>query len=63
MILVWKDVTFVNAYHGTEYNNLVEKMENKYVLICDFSFKKDLFDQMIIRGNAYTWKYFNIRPS
>ena len=41
------DVKFVNVVYGADHSKLPEMMKNKYVLICDYSFKKELFDRMI----------------
>lgn len=41
------DVEFLNVHHGEDFSNLPELMRDKYVLICDFSFQKLLFDKMI----------------
>lgn len=40
------NVTFVSTYYTADHNELIEKMKGKYVLICDFSFKKDIFRKM-----------------
>lgn len=44
-------VIFYNAYYGNDFSKLPEMMKDKYVIICDFSFSKDLFDKMIIATN------------
>lgn len=41
------NVTFVNTYYTADHTELIERMRGKYVLICDFSFKKDIFQKMI----------------
>lgn len=42
-----ENVTFFNAYYGSDFSKLPEMMKDKYVIICDFSFPKILFDEMI----------------
>ena len=46
-------VTFIDACHGNDFSRLPEMMRDHYVVICDFSFPKILFDQMVIetKGN------------
>lgn len=46
-------VEFYNGYYGNDFSNLPEKMRDKYVIVCDFSFKKDLFNEMLetTKGN------------
>ncbi len=46
-------ITFVYAHHGKNYDYLLEQMENKNVLICDFAFHHKLFTKMIevTKGN------------
>jgi uncharacterized protein len=46
------EVIFYNAYYGNDFSALPEMMRDKYVLICDFSFSKPLFDQMIATTNG-----------
>jgi oligoribonuclease NrnB/cAMP/cGMP phosphodiesterase (DHH superfamily) len=45
-------VTFYNAYYGSDFSKLPEMMKDKHVIICDFSFPKILFDEMIIATNG-----------
>ena len=45
-------VTFYHAIHDNDFSELLTIIRDKYVLICDFSFKKDLFDKMIIATNG-----------
>ncbi len=40
-------IKFYNAYHGSDFSVLPEQMRDKYVLICDFSFQKPLFNKML----------------
>lgn len=49
------NVVFINAYHGTNYDYLIEEVIDKYVLICDFSFNKTLFANLITAtsGNIF----------
>jgi len=43
-----EDVLFVDGYHGSaSYASLIEQMRGRTVLICDFSFKPDVFAKMI----------------
>ena len=44
-------VTFYNAYYGSDLSKLPEMMQGKYVVICDFSFTKELFDKMVKSTN------------
>lgn len=46
-------VEFYNGYYGNDFSDLPEKMRDKYVVVCDFSFKKDIFDEMLetTKGN------------
>jgi len=46
------DMTFYNAYYGSDFSKLPELMRNKYVIVCDFSFPKLLFDKMIEATNG-----------
>jgi oligoribonuclease NrnB/cAMP/cGMP phosphodiesterase (DHH superfamily) len=41
------DVVFYDAYHGNDFTELIKLMKDKIVLICDFSFKEDIFNQML----------------
>lgn len=41
------NVVFYNASHGSDFSDLLNKIKDKYVLICDFSFPKNLFEKMI----------------
>jgi oligoribonuclease NrnB/cAMP/cGMP phosphodiesterase (DHH superfamily) len=45
-------VQFYHATYNQDYTKLIEMMKDKYVVICDFSFKKDIFDKMIIATNG-----------
>lgn len=45
-------VTFYNAYHGNDFANLVEMMQDKHVVICDFSFPVFIFEKMIKATNG-----------
>lgn len=45
-------VTFFNAYYGNDFSKLPDMMKDKYVIICDFSFPKNLFDKMIEATNG-----------
>ncbi|VBB17803.1 DHH family phosphohydrolase [Yasminevirus sp. GU-2018] len=45
-------VTFYNAYYGNDFSKLPEMMKDKYVVICDFSFPKFLFDKMVEATNG-----------
>ena len=42
-----EDVEFVDCSYGQDFSDLPNRMKGKIVLICDFSFKPDLFNQMI----------------
>jgi oligoribonuclease NrnB/cAMP/cGMP phosphodiesterase (DHH superfamily) len=42
-----EEVEFVNCSYGQDFSDLPERMRGKTVLICDFSFKPYLFNQMI----------------
>lgn len=46
-------VTFIDGYYNSDYSKFPEMMRNKFVLICDFSFPKFIFDKMIetTKGN------------
>lgn len=46
-------ITFYNAHYGTDFTDLPNMMRDKYVVICDFSFPKALFNTMIntTKGN------------
>jgi hypothetical protein len=46
-------VIFYNAYHGNDFSRLIDMMQDKHAVICDFSFPKCLFDKMITatKGN------------
>lgn len=48
-----QSVTFFNACHGSDFSMLPDMMRDKFVIICDFSFSKLLFDKMIeaTKGN------------
>lgn len=47
------DVKFVDGYYSTNnYSGLIEQMSGKNVLICDFSFKPDVFNKMIEATNS-----------
>lgn len=45
-------VTFYNAYYGSDFSKLPDMMKDKYVIICDFSFPKYLFDKMVTATNG-----------
>ena len=45
-------VEFYNGYHGSDFSHLPEKMRDKYVVVCDFSFKKDIFNEMVETTNG-----------
>lgn len=47
-----KDVTFFDAYHGSDFSDLPKKMRGKTVLICDFSFAPTIFAQMVEATNG-----------
>lgn len=40
-------VTFFDAFHGSDFSKLPDMMRDKFVIICDFSFSKVLFDKMV----------------
>lgn len=40
-------VTFFDAFHGSDFSKLPDMMKDKFVIICDFSFSKVLFDKMV----------------
>ncbi len=46
-------VEFYNGYYGNDFAALPERMRDKYVIVCDFSFEKKLFDEMLetTKGN------------
>jgi oligoribonuclease NrnB/cAMP/cGMP phosphodiesterase (DHH superfamily) len=46
------NVTFYSAYMGADFTKLPELMKDKYVVICDFSFQKTLFSEMIAATNG-----------
>lgn len=48
-----ENVMFIDAYHGMNNSNLCDKIKNKNVLICDYSFPTRLFNDMIkaTKGN------------
>ncbi len=48
-----KKVEFFHAGHNYDFTKLIESMTDKYVIICDFSFKKEIFDKMVekTKGN------------
>lgn len=45
-------IVFYNASYGRDFSKLPEMMKDKYVVICDFSFTKSLFDQMVAATNG-----------
>lgn len=47
-----ENVFFYNAYYNSDFSKLPDMMKDKYVVICDFSFKKDLFDKMLEATNG-----------
>lgn len=46
------DVVFYDAYHGSDFTELIELMKDRYVLVCDFSFQEDVFNKMIEATNG-----------
>lgn len=46
------DVEFVDACYGQDFSDLPQRMKGKTVLMCDFSFKPDLFNKMIKATNG-----------
>jgi hypothetical protein len=46
------NVVFLEVRHGINYNGLCEKIKNKNVLICDYSFPISLFNDMIKATNG-----------
>lgn len=45
-------VEFYNGYYGNDFSDLPERMKDKYVVVCDFSFKKDIFNEMLEATNG-----------
>lgn len=45
-------VTFFDGYHNADFSKLPEMMQDKYVVVCDFSFPKLIFDKMITATNG-----------
>eukprot|EP01124_Arcella_intermedia_P029488 TRINITY_DN6236_c0_g1_i8.p1 TRINITY_DN6236_c0_g1~~TRINITY_DN6236_c0_g1_i8.p1 ORF type:complete len:149 (-),score=23.31 TRINITY_DN6236_c0_g1_i8:401-847(-) len=47
-------VTFMNAYHSDDFSALPEAMKDKYVVVCDFSFPRAVFERIVeaTKGNV-----------
>lgn len=45
-------VIFYHAYYNTDFSKLPEMMKDKFVIICDFSFQKTIFDKMVETTNG-----------